>query len=363
MSVVDLNSKQPFQQPLQCTTSPIHDPSIGNFSPSINFPKTLGSPFINCGSLVVTSPISLDKTPQGAQSRPNYEEKIGYSSYTSIMSPHPKSLTSVSQPTKAFGGSIVIETPINNRSKKGLASLGSFNDVLYDRIDEFLDKEGLDITEATTYVSNFMQIIKLKVVESSGSLESVGRNTTQLNCLRSQSASTTNLNMDVRTSKLFQRRVSHSQEPSPRIAFRNNAYSDDNFVSEESKDNVKQLHTLVGLKGKEKLSPSFKSKLRTLLSVDSCDMDSEAMGVSPSRRAELSPVSIYSGGAFIQSLEKLSPELPPHTSLKFIPNHLEGTKTPLSRSRAALSPTFQKRSLRKGMSLCQNSDNLLTKIY
>jgi len=280
------------------------------------------------------------------------------------MSPHPRSITSASQPTKPFAGSIVIETPIHNASKKG--SIGSFNDVLYDRIDQFLDKEGLDITEATTYVSNCMRIIKLKVVESSGSPDSASRNTSQLNCLRSQSASATNM-MDVRTSKLFQRRASHSQEPTPRVAFRNNTgYSDDNFVSEESRDNVKQLHNMI--KGKEKLSPNFKNKLKTLLSVDNDDLDS--MG-SPSRRLELSPVSIYGGEGFIHSLEKLSPELPPHTSLKFFPQSQKDdimmVRTPLSRSRAALSPTVKRKSLRKGASMCQEDSNggglLLSKIY
>ena len=202
--------------------------------------------------------------------------------------------------------------------------LQMFSEEFYARISQFLDTEGLDICEAEPFPKGFKKIINLKLIEHD-STEKHCTNPSQLTCFRAKSASS-EMPINVQSSKIFQRRASIAQQSITKLCLVP-TYSDDNFMTPKSRSNVQQLHDFVGLKPEEKLDFGIKDKLRTLLSMDSCDFQSESFDPEAlSRLSDCSPASIFRSPPKVLSRNGLSPSF----SSKVVFKYTNGSEAPLS---------------------------------
>ena len=195
------------------------------------------------------------------------------------------------------------DSPLSSNSPNG----GKFNDDFYSGVDDFLNNQGVEFIYPDNYTKTSNETIKLKIVETTGS-ETSCIDVKPLSYFRPQSASSL-VSINVTGSKLLQRRGSVSQMPVVKPCIRLTS-SDDNFASEKSLKNVKQLHQLAGCNGDKKMDSDVPKKLKTLLTISSCDLDSLILeSETIIKLSEHSASSVYKSSMVIESLaDVISPK-------------------------------------------------------
>jgi len=214
---------------------------------------------------------------------------------------------------RRVAGSIIIETPSDQLNSKSI----DFSEDLYNKIEGYLDEEGLDIVEAETFRSGFMQVLKIMVVENS---ENDPEGMTNFGLQRKLSSPVPQLNTI--SSKLFLKRRASTNEQtfsSLTVSPSKPTSTDDSVIGSnlnkatnegESEDGKKKYF---GVK-------SNKGKLATLVSVESRqELGSEVFDYNPSITIDSSPRGFLKSKNIVESLESIVFDGLKKPLIKFIP--------------------------------------------
>jgi len=252
---------------------------------------------------ILLSPLEKDKNPRLLLKSCSIQEekKLPEKSLVTLRNRSKSGATKI----KRVEGSIIIESCHDPSVKSNSIE---FNEDLYNKIEGFLDEEGLDIIEAETFRSGFFQVLKIMVVENP---ENEGK---EENSSLQRKLSCPVPQLDTISSKLFlKRRASANDEQTFSTPSKNFSY-DGPMVGMPKKEKEDEI--------KQKYQSQNKNKLATLLSVGESRQELES-GVFDSRppttMESSSPKLGRRAKHFVESLENIVSDGLKKPLVKFIP--------------------------------------------
>jgi len=247
----------------------------------------------------------------------------------------------LTRPTKRFAGSIIIENQMSEQFEPGLMkkqSNGSFSSDLYNKIEEFLDMEGLDIIQTESFMDGFKQIIKIQIEESPEKEgDDLSEDREQLTVVRFMS-SPLMISDDLSSSTLQRRRAlkvkrAQSENGTPDL---NCQFLIPACQADEYEDHKEIKSALLPN------SATRKKQFESLSCVESCDEQSEVPGnETPVWKID----SLTQRNSLIQGFEKLLPQNGIRATVSFLE---EKEETPGGRKDVFFSPQSKWRRLANG---------------